>query len=673
MQRNGKDWVEVSSSDAYRRVLADDREAIPVFAAGSIVEPPDAEVLDPGSSVEGRSDVIVVRDDPYAWIGVMLASRKQRRLRVLSRSELLSAGAHPHTFTLVVSGELISPELVREICASDIPSSFLTGPSVAAASRLAARAFTVEPPAAALAVLDGVREPRPFEQTLPSLRVLANAPAEQLRDTLYEARSGALSLLHHGRDFCGRFAGAALCCQTELEQSEGRCVDGMQCFDPSWVRIAPRRLSARMLFSNSCSAFKPQGAYFGIPSSVGTELLAADVAGLIACTEVGATNGSDNVLFHALVEAGFTLAEIALLLRRAAGGARDLVAVGDAELALSARSVVPSASVSRDLRVDLPADGPLHSVSDPRLRRAAEEEGFLLIDEEDDATFGVSRIVPGLLPDEVLVLSRSRALRVIARDDSEIGALERDIDLLEQRLAALETYLLTDTPFPALREDLASLRRGLASLAAPKGWWAVSRRDLSKARALLDETTRRMDAAVSDAVGVVHCIETVNVDLLSRTGDHYADSCPYCDERVRTTISKAERGPPLRLETKQCPRCALLAHGSGEVSIEITCDDRIGPGDIGVAVELRSKIDRSISGWLTLIGIPSIPGLEGIECPGRQAFGLPAGGRLAIPIVIKVPRGAPANVHILQATVIHDLAIDAARRPVRIGKEEVER
>ena len=322
---------------------------------GSARSPPQRSLRARRSRTASRPRplVLVVEGDPAAILGVALAGFGRRDLNVIGSGMLddLSSWLPDRRFTLVISPDRLPFEFLGRLCAAAddgpgrrqgqaVPFAVMTAASLEALSRLVARSVArlpVHPRRSHKAVFSIPREAGDPGPAVSGIDVLLDPSKEQVEEAFLTpgGRLGSVSFNNHGRDYCGPIGGAGICCQGEAGQQQGRCLDGMTCFNPAWLRVAPRRIDADLIFANSCSVFRPAQSLFDLRPTIGLELLEGSAHGLIASFEVAGTSPSESLLFHALADAGYTLAEMALLLNRAGARKKQLVAVGDAEFRLA--------------------------------------------------------------------------------------------------------------------------------------------------------------------------------------------------------------------------------------------------------------------------------------------------------------------------------------------------
>ncbi len=650
-----------------------------------------ARVVPANAPSDGDGEVVVVEGDPAALVGVLLAGIRPRILRCVGAESLRAvqkAGAG-RRFTLVASRAHVPLILVRALCdlATDAgcPAfSLLTGRDAEALSRLAVRPLLHRQPAAVrgCALFAEQEEVSLLAAAAPeSVRVVGVPSPEALADSITDPELSTLSLSHHGRDFCGRFEGAALCCQGPSGQDEGRCVAGMTCFDRRWRRIEPRSVRAPLLLTNSCAVFKPQGSYFGIPTSLGLEYLDSDVCGLVTTPESSLTTPVEDLLFHALAAAGASLSEIASVLRRAAVERRSLVAVGDGDFRVCPRARLAARATAERMdantwRVTLPrSPAPLVSIHAPELAAEVLARRVIPLLEGDDAEIRVGGVFAGGNPGEVLVFAPGAAghtLQLLLRGHPLLAGIAAALEARTRAVRHLRRYFAVE-PFALDDTDAETdrMRAVWSSLASSKAWWILPRTEVEELAAALARSTEAADEALLEVAGRRHCVESWQSDRLVEDDVRFDAPCPYCGDALREATSRSVDDPAFAVTTGQCLTCTLL-HQRTTAGLEVTLSvapvvSRRAAAEHSCSIVVTNRTGERVAGRLAVTTIPRLPDLA-IECSPAQPFEVAPGETRAWPFSLVVPDAVPGNVYVLQATLAHDLRLDYARRPFLLAE-----
>ena len=201
----------------------------------------------------------------------------------------------------------------------------------------------------------------------PDRRIFDSTESLSVARQLLRARWSAVLVSGHGRSYCA--ARGLLCAAhspsavtAELPSAAGekiaaavrspgvgRCVAGLDCVDPSWARLDPRRIDTAILVADSCSALSPSGFHWaaGAPA-VG--VLAAGGPALAVIGSDAIVERCDDVASTLLVLASCTTVGEAVVTlndrHRTSNRPLPYWLVGDPDLALDLAWCVPTETVS---------------------------------------------------------------------------------------------------------------------------------------------------------------------------------------------------------------------------------------------------------------------------------------------------------------------------------------
>ena len=602
------------------------------------------------------STVCVLEDDSSAVLGATLAAYSGRQLYVLSEERLARPveWAQGQRVTLLASAPKVTFQVLDALSELSVPLkvdqpltlfSIMTAASPIGLSRLVHRSLSrlcQSASTTALAVIehqDLARSPLP---PMSGCTTLINPSTESVRQAMLgpDSHHGTVSFYGHGREYCTRLGQSALCAQGDEGQSEGTCINGMTCFNSEWLRISPRRVSAHLVFINSCSVVKPAQTIYDYARNLGLDFLEGTASGVIASYLVADCTPVENYLFHALAAAGYSLSEMVWILNHASGPSRRLIALGDGELILGYRdqhqddwATTPVTGEAGQWRIMLSEagkdwNGQLLSLDSAELRRSALNHDLVVFGEGpghssmDSHGHPVSSVFPGLMPSHTLLYvaaqheSQLDSLRLFDRSHPHLRSLSDLIEQAMRRHAQLRAYARFDEyPLRRLEEQVGALYDLYQSLVSPRRRRIVPLERLEDCRELVRELERSANAALVERVGRTHCGEIFRLDRLRERDNYSGEPCPYCGSAVTTTINDGNGWIPFTLITSICPLCGIISYRMTEhVELTVLCQDQIArdsSSSFRVGVKLRNGSGLPLLARLTMVLFPL-----GARCTG---------------------------------------------------------
>lgn len=625
--------------------------------------------------------VVVEAADPAAVLGALLAG--------LTRRALVIDGPAPAAActTYVGSAARFSYAALRALAARHrrgSPYAIFTAPDLASLSRLVHRSLADAPDAGPeLSLWIGAGPAIPMD----TVEVVAD-PSRERVGSLMSARFSVLSFFNHGRDFCGRLGSAALCCMGTEGQDQGRCIDGMRCFDRDWLRVHPATVNARAVLVNSCSVIKPTESRLA-SRSIGMEMLRGQVAGVISPFQVSLANPLENLFFHALCRAGFTLGEAAALLNLAAQHQRTLVAAGDAALPLGPARELDRATCARDEQGGwmLSLDGDdsgwcLRAIADGELARHIQDGPLhLFVVRDADAPASdepaLGRVMPGLDGDRALFFVRrrpgDRAWIALDPGHPRVRALQERPARIRRAVDDARRFMDTDGDQRLrlagqieLQVDL--IERLLLRVLGPQRWSIVEHAELDRLDALLDSIVAAGNDYLVESIGTEHCIDTVALAGTRVVEEAVDEPCSYCDETIARQMRAATtEGSTFQIDVGVCPRCGLVHYRrTPDLRLQIDAGVMIDAQRARWTVTIDNRAPRAMAATVRLAFFPTLPGRPGLR-PAPPAQVLVAGhAATSVDIEVAIEPGCVDNLYIAQVMVAHDLVVDFGLRPVRL-------
>lgn len=657
--------------------------------------------------------VYTVEGDPASLVAVAVAAYTGRPLEVIEPLALaeVATWATAKRFTLVASAAAISyfvMEALLNLNRKNMPDAakpffaIMTGSRLSTISNLAYRTLTFEPSSQSpihktlLVVAEeiaGSLPPVPFAETL------INPTKEKIQETFLteDIKCSTVSFFNHGREYCGRMGEGALCAQGEEGHQENQCLDGMTCFDKSWLRLSPQHVKADLVFVNSCSVLKPARTFFDYKRTLGLEFVEENTCGLIAPFLVENSTTFDNYLFHTLAHLGFKLADIAFLLNQASYNTRQLVAIGDCEFSLynspPATALNPIQLVSTGAGLwEAPATTlslkndscSLTEFLSPELYRAALQGEMAFFKEDGSETGSINSkellgaIFPGVeFPQTFMYVAGSKGeefgLKLVKRDQASVQKFSQRLEhsyLYLMRLRGFYKFEKYPHILSQIEEQLIELTK------AYHGYWSSMRRDiiafknLEFCQQILEELEAIRNKTLAEVLSKNHCGEMIFTALLNEQTRSYGKSCPNCGEGIALTSQASLIWPHFSLFQGICPVCGIIfMRSSNQVELVVQAKNNYWL-NLATTIKLKAQIfnksDTNCAGYIALSLIPKVPDLQELRSPEPLPFEVKPGASQLVDFEIEKPSELPRNVYVVQLTGAHQFGVDYACRYIRI-------